>query len=94
MVWKPREIDVGLWATLRGLQIRILLAPQTGIAIIWMSPQQRRGVNLKKLPTRIVSRPLKIREPFSLLAMAPAVASTPRCHALRRGPFSKIGMLR
>jgi len=88
MVWMPREIDVGLWATLRGLQIGILLAPQTGMAIIWVSPQQRWGFTLKQLPPRIVSRPLTMRAPFSL-AMAPAMASTPQCDALRRRLFQK-----
>lgn len=87
MVWKPREIDVGLWATLRGLQIGILQAPQIGMTIIWVSPQQRWGVTLKQLTTRIVSRPLKMRAPFSV-AMAPAMASTPQCDTLRRRLFS------
>lgn len=71
MVWKPREIDVGLWATLRGLQIGILQAPQIGMTIIWVSPQQRWGVTLKQLTTRIVSRPLKMRPPFSLATWPP-----------------------
>ena len=57
-------------------------------------PPAEAGFTLKKLPRRIVSRPLKMREPFSLLAMAPAMASAPRCGALRRVFFNKLRGLR
>ena len=49
MVWKPREVDVVLWATLRGLQIGILLAPQTGMAIIWVSSPAEMGGYLEAI---------------------------------------------